>query len=61
MAGYNNFPGPDSKIQVCVADSRKGTSDHSCNFKGYSPIDHDENVSTDHLQDNPFFSGASGL
>lgn len=61
MAGYNKFPGPDSKIQLAVVDSREETKDKSCNQKCYSPTNHGENVDFDHLQQNPMLQGASGF
>lgn len=61
MSGYNKFPGPDSKVQVAVVDSRESTSDHSCNQKCYSPTHHGENVDFNHLMQNPMLMGASGF
>jgi len=61
MSGYNNFPGPDSKIQVALVDSRESTDDHSCNQKCYSPTHHGDDVDFDHLMQNPMLNGASGF
>ena len=61
MTGYNKFPGPDSKIQVCVTDSRDNPEDQSCNQKVFSPLDHGDQVDFDHLMQNPMLTGASGF
>lgn len=61
MSGYNGFPGPDSKIQMAVVDSREEAKDKSCNQKCYSPTNHGQDVDFDHLMQNPMIQGASGF
>jgi hypothetical protein len=64
MAGYNNFPGPDSKIQVCVVASDDGENkpdDNSCNQKYFSPLDHGTEVDLDHLAFNPLSMSPTGF
>lgn len=64
MAGYNNFPGPDSKIQYCVVGSDDGENkpdDNSCNQKYFSPLDHGADVSLDDLAFNPLSMSPTGF
>lgn len=58
MAG--NFPGPDSKFQVCVITDQK-TEDHSGNPTCYSPIDHGENVDPSDLGASNLFTSPTGF
>ena len=58
MAG--NFPGPDSKFQVCVVSDQKA-EDHSGNQACFSPIDHGESVDTNDLSLSPMFNSPTGF
>ncbi len=58
MAG--NFPGPDSKFQVCVVTDQKA-EDQSGNQSCYSPFDHGENVNIGDLSLSSMFSSPTGF
>ncbi len=58
MAG--NFPGPDSKFQVCVVTDQKA-EDQSGNQGCYSPIEHGEGVNIEDMMLSPMFNSPTAF